>query len=153
MISGGVVLFRAKEGIYFESIGFFLVLTASAMGGLRWVLTQVCLRLKLIFSYSQMFVAFFFFRCCYFLSPVFYFLVPTSLLPLTPLITFSRLSTLPQSVECKLLRLFVDTVDHPRRSCTGTAPNSNIPLTRSTTLPPAWVSPYCRLRLLLRGPV
>lgn len=39
-ISLGVVLFRAKEGVNFESTGFFLVLTASAMGGLRWVLTQ-----------------------------------------------------------------------------------------------------------------
>lgn len=39
-ISLGVVLFRAKEGVNFESIGFVLVLFASAMSGLRWVLTQ-----------------------------------------------------------------------------------------------------------------
>lgn len=43
MISGGLILFRAKEGISFHSIGFFLVMSAAAMGGLRWVLTQLIL--------------------------------------------------------------------------------------------------------------
>eukprot|EP00043_Microstomoeca_roanoka_P000201 m.27170 g.27170 ORF g.27170 m.27170 type:complete len:430 (-) comp10181_c0_seq1:46-1335(-) len=43
MISGGLVLFRLKEGITFHSIGLFLVLAASIMGGLRWVLTQLVL--------------------------------------------------------------------------------------------------------------
>eukprot|EP00055_Hartaetosiga_balthica_P005894 m.17944 g.17944 ORF g.17944 m.17944 type:complete len:438 (+) comp4865_c0_seq1:140-1453(+) len=43
LISGGLILFRAKEGISFHSIGFFLVLAASIMGGLRWVLTQLVL--------------------------------------------------------------------------------------------------------------
>ena len=41
VITGGVALFRAKEGIFFESLGFVLVIAASASGGLRWVLTQV----------------------------------------------------------------------------------------------------------------
>ncbi|EGD81057.1 hypothetical protein PTSG_11000 [Salpingoeca rosetta] len=43
MISGGLILFRLKEGITFHSVGFFLVLAASMMGGLRWVLTQLVL--------------------------------------------------------------------------------------------------------------
>jgi len=43
MISGGLILFRAKEGISFHSTGFLLVMSASAMGGLRWVLTQLIL--------------------------------------------------------------------------------------------------------------
>ena len=43
MISGGLVLFRAKEGVSFHSVGFFLVMSASALGGLRWVLTQLIL--------------------------------------------------------------------------------------------------------------
>eukprot|EP00045_Choanoeca_perplexa_P017642 m.260624 g.260624 ORF g.260624 m.260624 type:complete len:353 (+) comp17591_c0_seq16:79-1137(+) len=40
-IALGLVLFRAKEGISFHSVGFLMVLAASMMGGLRWVLTQL----------------------------------------------------------------------------------------------------------------
>eukprot|EP00049_Salpingoeca_infusionum_P026105 m.23770 g.23770 ORF g.23770 m.23770 type:complete len:367 (-) comp8528_c0_seq2:942-2042(-) len=43
MISFGLILFRAKEGITFHSIGFVLVMSASILGGLRWVLTQLVL--------------------------------------------------------------------------------------------------------------
>eukprot|EP00730_Choanoeca_flexa_P013057 TRINITY_DN4925_c0_g1_i2.p1 TRINITY_DN4925_c0_g1~~TRINITY_DN4925_c0_g1_i2.p1 ORF type:complete len:365 (+),score=38.29 TRINITY_DN4925_c0_g1_i2:65-1159(+) len=40
----GLILFRAKEGITFHSIGFFLILSASMMSGLRWVLTQLVMQ-------------------------------------------------------------------------------------------------------------
>ncbi|EIN12087.1 TPT-domain-containing protein [Punctularia strigosozonata HHB-11173 SS5] len=43
LIVCGVVLMVATE-THFEVLGFFLVLTASAMGGLRWGLTQILLK-------------------------------------------------------------------------------------------------------------
>lgn len=43
MISGGLIVFRAKEGVSVDSIGFMLIMSASILGGLRWVLTQMVL--------------------------------------------------------------------------------------------------------------
>jgi len=44
LIVGGVILFQAQDDLSFHSSGFLLVMLASMMGGLRWVLTQVLLK-------------------------------------------------------------------------------------------------------------